>query len=107
MSNYDTIATQLRERLPRLLRRVRAIDEDLRSPHDRDSQDRASELENDEVLEGLDEMSLAEVGQIRAALERIEVGLYGLCATCGRPIAAARLAAVPTAITCVRCTPQG
>ena len=103
MSNYDAVERQLRERLAHLLRRVETIEGDLRSAHDRDWPERANELQNDEVLEGLDEMSLREVRQIRGALKRIEEGHYGICAACGQSIGAARLTAVPTAVTCVHC----
>jgi len=106
MSNHSALGTELQGRLDRLLRRVGRIEGDLRSPHDRDWPERANELQNDEVLEGLDEMTLGEVRHIRDALRRIENGNYGVCASCGQPIGTARLAAVPTAITCVRCTPQ-
>ncbi len=41
--------------------------------------------------------------QIDAALARVDDGSYGICASCGRPIAAARLAARPTATTCIEC----
>ncbi len=37
------------------------------------------------------------------AIRRIEAGTYGRCETCGQPIAAERLAARPTAHTCIRC----
>ena len=37
------------------------------------------------------------------ALVRIEGGEYGTCATCRRPIAPERLAARPTARTCIDC----
>jgi RNA polymerase-binding transcription factor DksA len=93
----------LEERLARLLRRVAHISGDLRQTHDRDWQERATELENDEVLEGLDEITRREVTETRAALGRIADGSYGTCAACGRPIDAGRLAAIPTAMTCVRC----
>ena len=101
MSNYDAVGRQLQERLAALLQRVGRIESDLRSPHDRDWQERATELQNDEVLEGLDEMSLREVQHIRDALKRIESGHYGVCARCGQSIGAARLTAVPTAVICV------
>jgi len=104
MSNDDTVGTQLQERLAELLRRVKGIEGDLRSAHDRDWTERANELENDEVLEGLDEMTRREVRQIRGALQRIDSGSYGVCAACGGFIGAARLSAVPTAVTCVQCT---
>jgi len=106
MSNYDTVGRQLHQRLADLLRRVGRIEGDLRSAHDRDWTERANELENDEVLEGLDEMTLREVRQIRSALRRIEAGNYGVCAVCGEFIGAGRLTAVPTAVTCVQCAPK-
>ena len=105
MPNDATVKQHLEARLAQLLRRVRTIEGDLRSPHDRDWPERANELENDEVLEHLDEISLREVTSIREALRRIEEGHYGVCAACGQSVGAARLAAVPTALTCVRCTP--
>jgi RNA polymerase-binding transcription factor DksA len=103
MSNDNAVKMQLQQRLADLLPRVGRIEGDLRSAHDRDWPERANELQNDEVLEGLDEMALGEVRRIREALERIDGGNYGVCARCGQPIGAARLTAVPTAVTCVRC----
>jgi DnaK suppressor protein len=37
------------------------------------------------------------------ALERLDDGTYGVCERCGRPIPAERLAARPSARTCVAC----
>jgi RNA polymerase-binding transcription factor DksA len=98
------VRRQLEDRLAVLLRRAGAIEVDLQRPHDLDWQERATEVENDEVLEGLDEMTLEEIRQIRTALQQIESGRYGICSSCGRPIGAARLAAVPSASTCVTCS---
>jgi DnaK suppressor protein len=103
MSQHGDVKMHLQERLDRVLRRVGQIEADLRSTPDRDWQERASELENDEVLEGLDALSLAEVLQIREALRRIESGSYGICSHCGQSISAKRLAAIPTVVTCVGC----
>ena len=103
MSDYGAVRTQLREDLDRLLRRVGAIQRDLRQEHDRDWQERATELENDEVLRGLDEKSRADIGEIREALRRIDGGTYGMCSACGRTIDASRLSAVPSVSTCVTC----
>lgn len=104
MSTRDAVRAQLERRLAGLLRRVGTIEGDLTQAHDRDSEERAIELENDEVLEGLDAMTLGEIRQIRTALRNIETGTYGMCSACGRPIGSERLAAVPSAITCVACT---
>jgi DnaK suppressor protein len=105
MSQYAAAQAQLRQRLEEILRREGASEGDLRQPHDRDLEERAIEAENDEVLQGLDEMSRAEARQIREALRRIDDGTYGTCARCGRPIGAARLAAVPSALRCLECAP--
>lgn len=41
--------------------------------------------------------------QVRAALERIKAGDYGLCLECEEPIAYKRLAARPESRFCLRC----
>ena len=41
---------------------------------------------------------------IDAALARLADGSYGACQTCGQPIGAERLAARPSARTCIACT---
>jgi DnaK suppressor protein len=41
--------------------------------------------------------------QVDAALHRIDEGSYGQCEQCGKPIAAGRLEARPTATTCISC----
>lgn len=42
-------------------------------------------------------------GEIRDALARIDAGTYGVCQSCGRPIAAGRLEARPFAALCIAC----
>ncbi len=103
MSDVTGVRADLERRLEVLLKRVQRINVDLRKAGDRDWQERAIELENDDVLEGLDEASRAEVAGIRSALSRIDAGTYGLCARCGVEIGQARLAALPSATTCVAC----
>ncbi len=43
------------------------------------------------------------VAQITAALNRMDAGVYGRCARCGRPIATARLEVLPYAAACIDC----
>jgi DnaK suppressor protein len=43
------------------------------------------------------------LAEIDVAQERLAQGSYGLCETCGRPIAPARLEARPVARTCIDC----
>ena len=45
------------------------------------------------------------LGEIEAALQRVEDGSYGRCERCGEPIPEARLEARPVARTCVGCAP--
>jgi len=46
---------------------------------------------------------LRTIEEIDAALDRIAVGTYGACVTCGRPIPPERLEFRPRAATCVAC----
>lgn len=41
--------------------------------------------------------------QVERALERVELGTYGECETCGQPISPERLEAFPAATSCVSC----
>lgn len=101
--NLDALERTLRERLQTLAKRVSKIESDLRQAGPKDSQERATELENDEVLERLDETERQEITEIRAALARIEAGSYGTCGSCGTEIDPRRLEALPAARLCTSC----
>ena len=58
------------------------------------------------VLQRLDEREEDRIGDIDAALARIEAGVYGRCENCGRPIEEDRLRAIPTTTLCVVCSGQ-
>jgi len=49
----------------------------------------------------------ARIDEIDLALTRIDAGTYGICDDCRRPIAEARLDAMPEAIRCVGCKSAG
>ncbi len=51
----------------------------------------------------LEENSREHLAAIDAALKRIEEGTFGTCARCGKPIAEARLEAMPYATKCIDC----
>jgi RNA polymerase-binding protein DksA len=63
--------------------------------------DNASETYMRELDGGLEENADHLLGEIDAALQRIETGTYGVCAVCGRPIGEERLEAVPYAKLCI------
>lgn len=86
--------------LHRLLHRIEG---DLEATPNPDAEERATERENDEVLEEIGNTGLGELAAIDAALDRIEAGTFGICPKCGNPISPARLAAVPHAALCEEC----
>ena len=79
------------------------LEEELDAPKSKDWEDRASEREDDEVMELQGCSGLKELEAITNALHRIEAGSYGDCFECGDPISKARLEAVPTATHCRFC----
>lgn len=94
---------RLAERKAELDRRLAKIESDLDTTPNPDSEDRASERENDEVLESLGLSGRTELRAIAAAMKRIEDGSYGLCAACGGPIALQRLDTLPFTTVCEHC----
>jgi len=103
MPDTTAIRAKLEARLHELASRVEHVEEELRAPVSPSFNEQATERENDEVLEDLEESALAEIAAIRAALARIDDGSYGECASCGKDIAPARLEAVPQTALCIDC----
>ncbi len=63
--------------------------------------DNASETYMRELDGGLEENADHLLGEIEAALGRLDDGTYGLCARCGNAISQERLEAVPYATLCI------
>ena len=99
----DKLRRSLEKRLAELGARLAKIETHLRDPGSKDSEERAIELENEEVLERLDASERDEIAQIRAALRRIDAGRYGVCSECGGEIAQRRLETLPYTNVCVDC----
>ena len=51
----------------------------------------------------LDSITRATLGEIDAALLRLDKGDYGICSVCAEPIPSERLEAVPAAALCMPC----
>jgi DnaK suppressor protein len=64
---------------------------------------RMDSLQNQSMAENLAERERARHAQLRAALERIEAGTYGVCEDCDGPIAPGRLFVFPETVTCGGC----
>ena len=106
MKRQDRIRRQLEEKLAQLKERLARIESSLsreKNPLEMDFEEQASVRQNDEVLDGLEAHERAQIAAIRAALEKLEEGSYGICENCGGKIATARLEALPQTTTCIEC----
>lgn len=65
-----------------------------------DSNEVADAIESYEENTGILKQLEIRFNEIKAALERIKDGTYGICETCQKPIEPARLEANPAATTC-------
>jgi DnaK suppressor protein len=65
--------------------------------------DRANNSYNRELMFSLSDSERMMLLQVEEALRRMEDGIYGRCANCGRPISLQRLEAVPWARFCIDC----
>ncbi len=102
-TDYSKIRAELEQKLRELMERVESIDADLSQPANDDWEERAKEVEDDDVLSAVGSLSVDEIEQIRAAIRQIDAGHYGTCVSCGKKIAAARLEALPFVTTCIQC----
>ncbi|HZA14213.1 MAG TPA: TraR/DksA C4-type zinc finger protein [Myxococcaceae bacterium] len=107
----NVIDAQAREILMNRRRAIRRLiaeseaGEKMRNPEaESDLLDRALAEEDAIILHRLTEGERRELAEIDAALERIAVGAYGLCAACGGPIGRQRLRAIPEARQCIGCS---
>ncbi|MCD2177437.1 TraR/DksA family transcriptional regulator [Rhizobium sp. C1] len=103
MNAMNPHQARLLARQHELMQRLGKIETDLDTTRNPDSEERATERENDEVLEELGLQGQMELKAIEAALKRVADGTYGTCVRCGGPISEERLTAVPHAALCREC----
>jgi RNA polymerase-binding transcription factor len=104
--NLTEIKKELHEKLDSLSKRSERITRKIRHHDDTldsDFAEQATQRENDEVLDVIDQSIRTELARVRAALERIESGKYGECITCGNQINVKRLEVMPYSVRCIRC----
>lgn len=65
--------------------------------------DQSTDLSERELRMGMAELDRETMAAIDEALHKIEMGEYGVCASCGVEIPIERLMAIPTATLCVPC----
>ena len=100
---YQELRADLERRLADMLARLASIKKDVTREHSGDSAEQAQERENDEVVDAIGNETTQSIRDIRAAIERIDDGTYGICERCGEDIGEARLKVVPEATRCVNC----
>ena len=103
MTDMESMRRKLKERRETLISRTDRIQRDLRKLPDSDSQERVTELENDEVLERLDDVERGELARVNHVLERLEAGKYETCERCGEAIDPRRREAVLDTSYCINC----
>jgi DnaK suppressor protein len=104
--DLSELETQLAEQLATLearLARIEAHQTNAGREVSRDWDDRASERQNDEVVEALLPHTVEEISAIRHALDRLRSGDGLDCEACGEPISPKRLAIVPETRYCADC----
>ena len=75
-------------------------------PAPADFEEQATERENDEVLEALDDAALQELTLIGDAIAAMDAGTYGRCVECGKAIPFGRLQVLPFTPVCVKCAAE-
>ena len=101
---YKTKLLSLRDEITD---RINAIEKDLHHEEhaiEKDFAEQATQLENEEVLNSLDNEAKATAMEINKALLRIENSTFGRCTECSEQINEQRLAITPYASMCVSCT---
>jgi DnaK suppressor protein len=64
---------------------------------------RQDALQQQQMSAELNRRHEQELNRVQSAIQAIDAGTYGMCQRCGKPIAAARLNAMPYASQCVEC----
>lgn len=93
---------QRRQLLQRYQDELERADEQLQV-REAEEVERATEQWDAGVVARLGEADVKILGDVVAALRRLDDGTYGRCLTCDEPIAAPRLEALPTAKLCIEC----
>ena len=103
----ESVRKLLLRKKDELANRVDAIHDHARNPLDADSAEQAAQLGNVEVKVALENEAMQELVEIRSALQRLEEGEYGICASCGEEMNWERLEARPACTECVECAELG
>lgn len=107
MNDVDQLRTMLLKKRAELAARRDNANRHARrvsGPLNPDFAEQAVERQNDDVIARIGESASEEIAAIDRTLNRIDQGLYGICAHCGEEIDPRRLAVRPYADLCLRCS---
>lgn len=105
-NEYEAVRHSLIDMLEELDDKLAKITQDVKEPLDRDFEEQATQVENDEVLDSLGNAARTEIEMVKQAISRIDKGQYGLCQVCGEPISKERLKVIPYSTMCIKCASQ-
>lgn len=94
---------KLLQKKAELSERLARIKDDMKRGYEADSEERAIEIEDAEVVDAIGIETQRELQLINSALRRLDDGRFGVCRTCGEAIADKRLEAQPFADECIDC----
>ena len=106
MKEYEETRNSLIEMLEELDDRLARISQDIQEPLDQNVEEQATQAENNQVLDDLGNAARTEMEMVKQAIARIDIGQYGLCQVCGKPISKERLKVVPYSSLCIKCASQ-
>jgi DnaK suppressor protein len=109
-SSQDVFKAQLIQARTQLLERIAherggvVSRAEMAANHFENSFESRAQIQTERQTEfAMNEHETAELGDIEAALQRLQAGTYGQCTDCGVTIPPARLNAYPTAKRCIDC----
>ena len=106
MSNRKSELETLRADLKARLEKYEAHQHREDGALEKDSEEQAVQVQNDEVVNSLEEEARVELGQVEHALERLANGLGDECEQCGEQIDPRRLEVLPYTNVCVKCAEE-
>ncbi|HSP32669.1 MAG TPA: TraR/DksA family transcriptional regulator [Halomonas sp.] len=104
MQDRKTLLEGLRIELLERIQRYKDHQHRLSGALDKDLEEQATQAQNDDVVDQLEDEATLELTQVELALARIEVKLGEYCEECGGLIAPERLNALPYATRCTDCS---
>ena len=106
-ATLDEATAEARERLAGLRRDLAAIIEAVDSATDDEHDPEGTTAFERAQVQALIDAALEQLRELDDARGRLAAGCYGICERCRAAIAPARLAARPTARTCITCARRG